>query len=165
MPLNYCSLGFAEEANKMLQDAEQAITKSDTWEWMKGDPAPWGYYMSPAPEMKEIRKHINYEHTGITFGIAMKEMQKLAILGIDEYCSSRTQPIAAARAAPKTGPVRSKEMDEKVIHEYKTRPPFASLPKWCRDYITVFPDVLRGLSMDDYKSPALSNPGVYRLKY
>ena len=165
MPLNFCSLGFSDDDNKMLQDAEQAIDKAGMWEWMKGEPGEWGYYMSPAPEMREIRKYIKYNHNGMTFGICMKEMQKLAILGIDGYCSMRTQAIAPP-SAPKTGPVRTKEMDAKVIEEYRNRAAFARAPKWSYEYIKAFPDVLRGVVLDaPTQLPGVSDPTARRLRY
>jgi hypothetical protein len=145
MPLNYVSLGFDGENNVILQDLEAAIDKSNTWDWVaKGDPGKWGYFMSPAPEIREIRKHLKFSHNGKTFETAMQEMQTLAILGIDAYCSTKTQPIAPP-SPPKAEPVRTKEMDEKVRNEYINRKAFARAPKWSTEYITAFPDVLRGL--------------------
>ena len=145
MPLNYASLGFNGEDNVILQDMESAIDKTNTWDWVaKGDPGKWGYFMSPAPEIREIRKHLKFSHNGKTFEAAMQEMQTLAILGIDAYCSAKTQPIAPP-SEPKAGLVRTKEMDEKVRNEYINRKAFARAPKWSMEYITAFPDVLRGL--------------------
>uniref|UniRef100_A0A6C0AJN1 Uncharacterized protein n=1 Tax=viral metagenome TaxID=1070528 RepID=A0A6C0AJN1_9ZZZZ len=145
MPLNFSSLGFNSEDNAILQDMESAIDKSDTWDWVaKGDPGKWGYFMSPAPEIREIRRHLKMSHTAKTFEAAMTEMQSLALLGIDGYCSTKTLPFPVP-SAPKASLVRTKEMDEKVRNEYKTRKAFAKAPKWSADYITAFPDVLRGI--------------------
>ena len=145
MPLNYASLGFNGEDNVILQDMESAIDKSNTWDWVaKGDPGKWGYFMSPAPEIREIRKHLKFSHNGKTFEAAMQEMQTLAILGIDAYCSAKTQPIAPP-SPPKAELVRTKEMDEKVRNEYINRKAFARAPKWSMEYITAFPDVMKGV--------------------
>ena len=89
MALDFSTLGFNASETEMLRDATQAITKADMWVWMRGDPGTWGYYMSPAPEMREIRKHMMYTHNGSTFGATMTEMRKLAIMGADEYSASR----------------------------------------------------------------------------
>jgi hypothetical protein len=145
MPLNFASLGFSGEDNVILQDMESAIDKTNTWDWVaKGDPGKWGYYMSPAPEIREIRRHLKKTHTAKSFEAAMQEMQSLALLGIDAYCSTKTLPFPVG-SAPKAGPIRTDEMDEKVRNEYKTRKPFARAPKWSAEYITAFPDVLRGV--------------------
>ena len=128
----------------MLLDAEQAIEKAGMWEWMKDEPGEWGYFMSPAPEMAEIRKHMKYVHVGKTFGTTMKEMQTLALLGEDGYRVVHTQ--FASQPVKKAGPVRSAEMDAKVMEEYHSRAPFARAPKWAYEYTKAFPDVLRSLN-------------------
>ena len=147
MPLNYCSLGFSDDENVKYQDAEQAIDKADKWDWLKTfDPGSKGFLWCDARELDMIGHHMRHRgHTAATFAKTMTEMQRLAQMGIDEYCSSYTQAIAAP-AAPKQGPVRSEEMDKKVLEEYQNRPPFARAPKWSAEYIKAFPAVLASLA-------------------
>jgi len=146
--LNYIALGFNEEDNKMLQDAEHAITSADMWEWMKEDPGSGGYSFAKGPEIEAIRKHIKYMgHSGTTFAVTMREMHLLAVLGIDAYCSLYTQKVAPPPEKKKL--VRTPEMDAKVLDEYQNRAPFAKAPKWSYEYIKAFPDVLRNVRVEE----------------
>ena len=87
-PLEYTKLGFDVHWNEMLQDAEQAITKADKWEWMRTkDPGRWGYGGCEAPEFREIARCVKYQgHSGSTFGCSFRLMQQLAKLGRAEFC-------------------------------------------------------------------------------
>jgi len=87
-PMDYTKLGFDAHWNKMLQDAEQAITKADKWEWMRTkDPGRWGYGGCEAPEFREIARCVKYQgHSGSTFGCSFRLMQQLAKLGREEFC-------------------------------------------------------------------------------
>ena len=86
-PLDYTKLGFRAHDNEMLQDAEQAITKADKWEWMKKvDPGRWGYAGCEAPEFREITRCMKYQgHSGSTFGCTFRTMQYLAKVGREEF--------------------------------------------------------------------------------
>jgi hypothetical protein len=165
MVLNYIALGFNEEDNKMFQDAEQAITAADMWEWMKDEPGTGGYSMSDGDEMRAILKHMKYDgHSGTSLAMTMRQMQLLASLGIDTYCSMCTQTIAPAPQKQKL--LRTPEMDKKVLEEYHNRAPFAKAPKWSYEYIKAFPDVLRNVRVeDDYKRPGVSDPTARRLNW
>lgn len=162
--LNYIALGFNEEDNKMLQDAEQAITAADKWEWMKEDPGSGGYSLTDRPDTKEVLKHIKYKgHTTATFAVSMREMHLLAVLGIDAYCSLYTQKVAPP--PEKKQLVRTPEMDAKVLDEYQNRAPFAKAPKWSYEYIKAFPDVLRNVRVEEEKRPGMSDPTARRLNW
>jgi len=164
--INYIALGFNEEDNKMLQDAENAITAANMWEWMKDEPGTGGYSMSDGEEMRAIRKHMKYDgHSGASLAMTMREMQLMATLGIDAYCSMYTQKIAPP-PEKKNKLVRTPEMDAKVIEEYENRAPFAKAPKWSYEYIKAFPDVLRNVRVeDDFKRPGVSDPTARRLNW
>ena len=69
MPLNYCSIGYSEHENEMLQDAERAIETAGMWEYMKTEPGEGGYMYGDDPELKAIYQHIKYEgHSGSSMG-------------------------------------------------------------------------------------------------
>jgi len=147
MPLNYSALGYNEQQNIMFQDAEKVIDKLNLWEWLKNLDEPiWGGFSDmECEEIELIGHHMTYTHETETFNHTMRAMQLLAVLGIDEFCSSKAQRIAPP-AAPKKGPIRSPEMDMKVLNEFKTRPPFVRAPKWSAEYVKAFPDVVRNIS-------------------
>jgi hypothetical protein len=102
-------------------------------------------------------------HSGTSLAMTMREMQLLASLGIDEYCSMYTQKIAPPPEKQKL--LRTPEMDKKVIHEYHNRAPFARAPKWSYEYIKAFPDVLRNVRFEDEKRPGVSDPTARRLNW
>ena len=168
MPLNYCALGKSEEENKMLRDAEMAIEKNNLFEWLaKNDTlAPTEYSESDLHEIGMIGHNMRYLHTKESFNRTMYEMHHLARLGIDEYCSSYTQAIAAP-SAPKEVVQRSPEMDAKVIDEIVNRAPFKRAPKWSQEYVTLYPDVLKKLPRQtgEFKKPGVSDPTTRRLNF
>jgi hypothetical protein len=150
MPLNYCSIGFTEEENKMLQDAELAIEKAGAWEYMKMEPADGGGFMfSDDDELKAIYQHIQYDgHSGSSMGWTMRQMQKLAILGGDEFCAQKSgMRIGPEVIAPPKTP-RTPEMDTKVLNEYKNVKPFKRVPKWASDYATLYPQLVATLKFE-----------------
>ena len=148
MPLNYGALGFSDTQNQMFQDAENALDKSDGWYFMeKVDPRSFamkdkndGYYN----ELNRIGSFMKYKHTPESFVETMMEMKKLNDMGIDGYCSLHTVAFPVS-SAPKEVIQRTPEMDAKVRDEMLTRAPFKSAPKWSRDYVTAYPDVVRNL--------------------
>jgi TusA-related sulfurtransferase len=138
MPINYYSIGYDESENAMLQDAEQAIDKANMWEYMKKNPTGGSYSFTKDPEFDAILKHMRYnDHTGATMEITMKTMQKIARGEFD----MKMEVIATA---PKAKEVvkRSAEMDAKVIKVYDELPPFKSAPKWAKEYLQTYPQLL-----------------------
>jgi len=149
MPINYCSIGFTEEENKMLQDAQTAIDKADQWEYMKTEPGSGGYMFSYDNQLKEINQHIEYNgHSGASFGWTMRQMQLLARLGIDEFCAQKSgMRIGPEVIAPQKTP-RTPEMDTKVINAYNNVEPFKRVPKWASDYATTYPEIIAHLKFE-----------------
>jgi hypothetical protein len=143
MPLNYGALGFSDKQNQMFQDAEIAIEKSDLFEWLSNT-GPVDYSKLMCEEIDRIGHHMKYKHTSESFNETMTEMQKLASMGIDAYCSLYTVAFPVP-SAPKQIIQRTPEMDAKVRDEVLNRAPFKSAPKWSRDYITAYPDVVHNL--------------------
>jgi hypothetical protein len=168
MPLNYGALGKSEEENKMLQDAELAIDHLHLWEWLthNDDVGPCDYSKSVESQIDLIGHNMKYKHTPDSFNQTMHEMHHLARLGIDEYCSSYTQAIAAP-AAPKPVIQRTPEMDARVIDEMVNRAPFKRAPKWSHDYVTAYPDLLNKLPRQtgEFKRPGVSDPTARRLNF
>ena len=164
MPLNYCALGMSEEDNKMFQDAEIAIDNLQLWEWLShnDDLGPSDYNVSSDSRFDLIGHNMKYKHTPESFNRTMHEMHHLARLGIDTYCSSYTQAIAAP-SAPKPVVQRTPEMDKKVIDEIVNRAPFKKAPKWSQEYVTAYPDVLRNLPRET--KPGVSDPTARRLNF
>jgi len=146
MPLNYCALGMSEEENKMFQDAEQTIDNLQLWEWLSHNDqlGPNDYSLLSDSRLDLIGHNMKYTHTAKSFDRTMHEMHHLARLGIDAYCSSYTVAFPVP-SAPKEVIQRTPEMDAKVRDEMLTRAPFKSAPKWSRDYVTAYPDVVRNL--------------------
>jgi len=146
MPLNYCSIGFSDFENEMLQDAEMAIEKADAWEYMKTEPGEGGYMFCNDPQVTEISKNIKYDgHSGASFGWTMRVMQQLARLGTDEFCAQKSGMRVGPEVKEKVVQKRTKEMDKKVIEEYNNVKPFKKVPKWASDYATLYPQVIANL--------------------
>jgi hypothetical protein len=168
MPLNYGALGKSDEENKMFQDAELAIDKDNLFEWLARNDklGPLDYSTSNDVELAMIGHNMKYKHTAESFNRTMYEMHHLARLGIDAYCASYTQAIAAP-SAPKEVVQRSPEMDAKVIDEILNRAPFKRAPKWSQEYVTLYPDVLNKLPRQtgEFKKPGVSDPTTRRLNF
>ena len=149
MPINYCAIGFSEEDNLILQDAEKAIEKAGMWEYMKGEPGHGGYEYADDDELKEIYQYIRYDgHTGGSMKWAMLEMQKLARLGIDEYCAQASGMRVGPEIKEPVRQPRTPEMDKKVIEEYKNVKPFKRPPKWATEYATLYPQIIANLKFE-----------------
>jgi len=149
MPINYCSIGFTEEENKMLQDAENAIEAAGMWEYMKTEPGEGGYMFADDNELREIYSYIKYDgHSGASMGWTMRMMQKFARMGTDEFCAWKSgMRIGPEVVAPGKTP-RTPEMDKKVIDEYKNVKPFKKVPKWASDYATLYPQIVANLKFE-----------------
>lgn len=151
MPLNFASLGYTEHENEMLQDAENAINKADMWEYMKLEPGEGGYMYGDDDQLREIYKHIKYDgHSGSSMGWTMRVMQQLAQLGIDEFCARRSNMprIRTDHVVPSNSPVRSAEMDAKVLEVYKNLKPFQRTPKWAAEYAMHYPQLIANLKIE-----------------
>jgi hypothetical protein len=43
---------------------------------------------------------------------------------------------------------RTKDMDDKVIYEYKNIKPFKRVPKWASEYATLYPAIIANLKFE-----------------
>ena len=75
----------------MLSNAFQAITITESWEFMKK--AIESYSFSEHPQINIIYKKMEelgyYGHSGFTFGWTMRQMQVIARYGEKEYMLSK----------------------------------------------------------------------------
>ena len=74
----------------MLINCWQAITLTETWEFIKKDPGEYGFMGSNAPEiytihskMEELPNQVG--HTGFSFTWTLRQMQYLANNGEESY--------------------------------------------------------------------------------
>ena len=94
--IDYISLGYTSDEQEMLQDAYQAIEKTNMWEYMKQEPSGGaGYTFTDDEELRAINRNLEYVgHTGFSFGWTMRTMQNIARLGEEGF-------IQACLALPK----------------------------------------------------------------
>jgi len=138
MPYNYSTLGFDEEEIKMLQDAEQAIDKADKWTYVKESPVHADYSFVMDVEFEKICQNLRYmEHTSVSLAWTMKIMKQIAQEGDDMHTHMMTPDAAKKHVIERTA-----EMDEKVLETYKNLPAFKPMPKWAKEYLRVYPQVL-----------------------
>lgn len=84
---NYSEL-FSSYEVEMLQDMDNAITKSELWDWMKTyEPEEGkGFMFSNHPNLDIIQKNMNYGgHSGASYGWTMRTMQELAKKGWKDF--------------------------------------------------------------------------------
>ena len=138
MPYNFKTFGYEENEIMMLQDAEQAIDKADKWAWVKNTPTRLDYSFCADPEFQLICNNLRYlDHDSVTMAWTMKMMKKLATEG-EEMHSQMMTPAAVEKEVMK----RTPEMDAKVLLAYNNLEAFRSLPKWAKEYLRIYPQVL-----------------------
>ena len=136
MPSFKNMLGYTEDEIVMLQDAEWAIDAANKWAWVRETPTRMDYSFCADPEFQEICNHMKYlDHTSVTMAWTMKMMKKLANEG-DEMVS-QMMPVAKKKEIERTP-----EMDAKVLLAYNNLEAFKTLPKWAKEYLRVYPQVL-----------------------
>jgi hypothetical protein len=85
---NFNLLPIPGYEKEMLDDMYKAITQAELWTWMAHPsiPGDGGFMFSSHPEIAEISKKLKYtEHSGSSFGLCMRVMQKIARRGWDVY--------------------------------------------------------------------------------
>ena len=107
---NFKALGMADYECEMLNDAYQAVNAANKWDFLARSDVPGegGFMFSRWAELDEISKHMKYDgHTGGTYGLTMRMMQRIAIVGWDKYAE---EEIAARK--PKAAIEIAKTLDE-----------------------------------------------------
>lgn len=83
--IDYISLGYSQSEKEMLEDAYQAIEKTNMWDYMKKEPVG-GYTFTDDEELRLINRHLEYQgHSGFSFGWTMRTMQQIAKLGEEKF--------------------------------------------------------------------------------
>lgn len=85
--IDYISLGYNSDEHEMLEDAYQAIEKTNMWDYMKQEPRGGGGYMyTDDEELRLVNRHLEYiGHSGTSFAWTMRTMQLLARLGEKDF--------------------------------------------------------------------------------
>jgi hypothetical protein len=95
MTPDFSSLYSAYEC-EMLQDAYDAITKCDLWDWMRTytPHANEGFMFSTHPSLAQIQSGMKYTgHSGASWGWTMRTMESIAKAGgWDAFKASRPPP-------------------------------------------------------------------------
>jgi hypothetical protein len=83
-----------KETRIMFDDAYQAITKAEAWDYMKTDPGDGGYMFTQSDMLAKINTKMTYDgHSGASYGWTMRTMQHLARTGweafVKEYSAAR----------------------------------------------------------------------------
>jgi hypothetical protein len=90
---------YSEHEAAMLQDADDAITKCDLWGWMKefNPAAGVGFTFTQDATLDRIHAEMKLydSHSGSSYGWTMRTMQKIAVLGKDNFAK-----IAATENPP-----------------------------------------------------------------
>ena len=84
--IDYISIGYTKDEEEMLQDAYQAIEKTNMWGYMKQEPSGEGYMYTDDEELRLIHRHLEYDgHSGASFAWTMRTMQQIAKLGEEAF--------------------------------------------------------------------------------
>lgn len=79
-----------------MEDAYNAITNLDMWDWIKLNPPPRhvGYMFWSDPNLDMISGKLTFKHSGASFGCVMRQMQQISKHGLEQYkhtyCLSHT---------------------------------------------------------------------------
>ena len=83
--IDFISLGYSQSEQEMLEDAYEAIEKTNMWEYMKKEPVG-GYTFTDDEELRLINRNLEYQgHSGFSFGWTMRTMHNLARLGEEKF--------------------------------------------------------------------------------
>lgn len=85
---DFKSLPLSDWEREMLADAYQAVTTTNSWDFLRRQdvPGPNGFIFSSLPQMKEIALCMNYQgHSGASYGITMRQLEYIAKKGWAEY--------------------------------------------------------------------------------
>ena len=95
----FTALGFRDHEATMLQDAYDAVTKSDMWEFLrlKSTPGPDGFMFSPAIELAAINAEMTFQgHSGASYAWTMRQMEAIAKGGWAAW-ANRIRMVKAAQ--------------------------------------------------------------------
>jgi hypothetical protein len=112
----FIPLGFDSHEAMMLQDAYDAVTKADMWDYLKLPTTPGkdGFMFSPAIELAAINAEMVFDgHSGASYGWTMRQMESIAKKGWETYAKTvlaqramealRIEDASQKRQADRTG--------------------------------------------------------------
>ena len=87
MPGPFDSLSDAH----LLNDAYQAITTAEAWDYIRDFDGPKGFMFSNDARLQDIRKHMTTMdlHSGASYAFVMRAMQYVAKFGIDAFLAEQ----------------------------------------------------------------------------
>jgi hypothetical protein len=76
----------------LLNDAYQAITVANAWDFVRNFNDDGGFMFSRRPELNTIHSHMACmdDHSGSSYGITMRIMQRIGRIGLDAYLAERS---------------------------------------------------------------------------
>lgn len=87
----FTPLGFDSHEALMLQDAYDAVTKSDMWDYLRlpSTPGKDGFMFSNAIELAAINAEMVFDgHSGASYAWVMRQMEMIAKRGWESYVTS-----------------------------------------------------------------------------
>lgn len=93
----FTPLGFDSHEAMMLQDAYDAVTKADMWDYLalRSTPGKDGFMFSPAIELAAINAEMIYDgHSGASYAWVMRQMESIAKRGWEAYANDTRAAIA-----------------------------------------------------------------------
>ena len=83
--------GISKSDAEFLQDAADAITAAEAWEYIRNF-AEQSFMFSDAAELSQIQAHMKLldRHSGSSYGMVMRHMEKIAKEGWESYVAWRT---------------------------------------------------------------------------
>ena len=74
------------DSQRMLSDAYNAVTLTESWDYIGQDPGNGGFMYSTDIRLKTIGGAMKYDgHSGSSYGWTMRVMQKIANHGWDKF--------------------------------------------------------------------------------
>ena len=81
---------FADSISRqMLEDAFQAVTVTESWEYIAKDPVGGSFILCADKRMMAINEALKFDgHSGGSYGWTMRTMQLIARVGWDAYLAN-----------------------------------------------------------------------------
>jgi hypothetical protein len=88
--------GISKSDAEFLQDAADAITAAEAWEYIRTleTPEGRGFMFFESAELTQIQAHMKMmdQHSGASYGVTMRHMEMIAKEGWERYVAWRTSP-------------------------------------------------------------------------
>lgn len=93
----FTPLGFDAHEAMLLQDAYDAVTKADMWEYLRlpSTPGTDGFMFNADIELAAISAEMVYDgHSGASYAWVMRQMEAIAKTSWESYANARRTEIA-----------------------------------------------------------------------